>query len=88
MSIEVVMLDSIAITLSLLSSHFQELVHFLVPTMNLNPLLLSEEQKPANFEHVIFGLQTVSNNVRAKRNHLDSFEFIPYLPADVVNTEL
>lgn len=87
-TIEMVLFDSGAIALPLLSLNLQKLLSLLIPAVDLYLLLLAKINESADLKHVILGLQTVCDNVSAKRDEFDSFEFSAYLPADVINTEL
>lgn len=42
----------------------------------------------ADGEHIIFCLECVCDDVGAKWNQLNPFEFVANLPGDVVDTEL
>ncbi len=82
------MFDPLAIALSLFSPNFQKLRYFLIPSINMDSFSFAEVDKPTDFEHVIFRLEAICNDMRSQGNHFYSFELTAYLPTDVVNPEL
>jgi hypothetical protein len=87
-TIKVIFNDSRTVTLGFLSSHLQELLCLFIPSIYLYPFFLTEINESADFEHIIFGLQTVGDDVRTKRYQFNSLELTADLPADVVHAKL
>lgn len=88
MCIKMIVFDSISIPVSLFSPHLQKLRHGFVPSVDEDPLLGSENQEPAYFEHVIFRLETVGDDMGPQRDEFDSFELVSDFPGNVVDSEL
>jgi hypothetical protein len=88
MTVKMILNNASTITLGLLSSYLQKLLHLLIPSKDLYAFVLAEIYKPADFKHVVFGLQTVGDDVRPKRNQFNPLELTAYLPTDVVHPKL
>lgn len=87
-SIKIIMFDPIPIPLSFLTSDFQKLTILLIPAIDKYLLLSTEDEELIYFEHMIFWLKTIWDDMCAQRNHFDAFELSACFPGDVVYSEL